>query len=313
MESSAILIAGPTASGKSALALRLAGLLPGGGAIINADSQQVYRELRILTARPAAADEARRPHLLYGHRSAAEPYSVGQWRAEALAAVAESERRGRVPLVVGGTGLYFHALLEGLAPVPAIPPAVREAVRARLQGAPAAALHAELAWRDPEAAARLRPGDRQRVARALEVLEATGRSLMAWQRDADHGARLAPAARIVLWPDRAALYRQIDARFAAMVEDGAVAEVAALKRLGLDPAAPAMAAHGVRELMAHLDGERTLAGAVADAQAATRRFAKRQMSWFRRRMRDWTPLALPAAGEARQTASAARAILTFLR
>ena len=244
MESTAIAIAGPTASGKSALALRLAETLPGGATIINADSRQVYAELRILTARPAPAEEARVPHRLYGHRAAAEPYSVGHWREEALAAIRDSEGAGRVPIVVGGTGLYFQALTAGIAAVPAIPPAVRARVRARLRRRGSAALHAALGVRDPETAAVLEPGDGQRVARALEVLEATGRPLAAWRRDADHGARLAPAARIVLQPERAALYRRIDSRFAAMVEAGALAEAARLGEIGLEPAAPAMSAHG---------------------------------------------------------------------
>lgn len=313
MESTAIAIAGPTASGKSALALRLAETLPGGATIINADSRQVYAELRILTARPAPAEEARVPHRLYGHRAAAEPYSVGRWREEALAAIRDSESAGRVPIVVGGTGLYFHALTAGIAAVPAIPPAVRARVRARLRRRGSAALHAALGVRDPETAAALEPGDGQRVARALEVLEATGRPLAAWRRDADHGARLAPAARIVLQPERAALYRRIDSRFAAMVEAGALAEAARLAELGLESAAPAMSAHGVPELMAHLAGGTTLEAAVADAQAATRRFAKRQMTWFRNRMRDWTPLAVPAPGDAQQMESIAAQIFPLIR
>ena len=313
MKSTAILIAGPTASGKSALAMRLAETVRGGGEIINADSQQVYSELRILSARPSAADQARVPHRLYGHRRAAQPYSVAQWRHEALAAIAETERGGRVPIVVGGTGLYFRALLAGIATIPEIPSAVRTSVLARFHRHGSDALYAELAERDPETAAGLNRNDGQRVARALEVLEATGRSLLAWQRDANQGVELAPAERFVLWPDRPTLYRRIDSRFAAMIEAGAIAEVAWLKGLGLDPGVPAMKALGVPELIAHLEGDRTLEAAVAQAQAATRRFAKRQMTWFRSRMRDWISIAVPPPGDAQQMESIISEIFPFIR
>jgi tRNA dimethylallyltransferase len=176
-----ILIAGPTASGKSALALRIAERL--GGVIINADSMQVYRDLRIITARPTPADEARVPHRLYGHVDAAENYSVGRWCQDVREALAESERAGRVPILVGGTGLYFKALTQGLSAVPPTPPEIRAAVRARCDAEGAVSLHSELSRRDPAMAAKLKPGDRMRIARALEVLEATGRSLADWHRD----------------------------------------------------------------------------------------------------------------------------------
>src|SRR5712691_8638654 len=217
----AVLIAGPTASGKSALALELAQRL--GGTVINADSMQVYRDLRIITARPTEADVARVPHLLYGHVDAAENYSAGRWCLDASAALSEVERAGRLPIVVGGTGLYFKTLTQGLAAVPPIPPDVRAAVRARLEADGAAPLHAELAARDPATAHRLMPGDRARITRALEVVLATGRSLTDWHREGMPPA-LDPdaAAKIFLDVDRAELYRRIDARFDTMLAAGAL-------------------------------------------------------------------------------------------
>src|SRR5260221_5133594 len=217
----AVLIAGATASGKSALALELAEGL--GGMIINADSMQVYRDLRIITARPTPEEEARAPHRLYGHVDAAENYSVGRWCLDVQGALTEAKRAGRVPIVVGGTGLYFKAITQGLAAVPPTPPEVRTAVRARLEAEGAAVLHAELARRDPAMGVRLKPGDRMRVARALEVLEATGRSLAEWQREGMR-AILNPehAAKIFVVPDRAELHRRIDARFDAMLAPGAL-------------------------------------------------------------------------------------------
>ena len=270
-----ILIAGPTASGKSALALALAERL--GGVIINADSMQVYRDLRIITARPTPEDEARVPHRLYGHVDAAENYSVGRWCEDVRDALAEAERAGRVPILVGGTGLYFKALTQGLSAVPPTPPEIRAAVRARCDAEGAAALHAELARRDPAMAARLKPGDRMRIARALEVLEATGRSLADWHRDG-MPAILDPdaALKVFLAPDRAELYRRIDARFDAMLAAGALEEVRALVARGLDPMLPAMKAHGVPWLRRHLAGEITLAEAAEGAKLDTRRYTKRQ-------------------------------------
>jgi tRNA dimethylallyltransferase len=283
----AVLIAGPTASGKSALALTVAELL--GGTVINADSMQVYRDLRILTARPTAQEEARVPHLLYGHVDAAENYSVGRWCVDAGAALAAAERAGRLPVVVGGTGLYFKALTRGLAAVPPIPATIRSAVRERLKAGGTAPLYAELGVRDPATAQRLMPADRARVTRALEVVLATGRSLTDWHRegmkpalDPDH------AVKIFLDADRAELYRRIDARFDAMLASGALDEVHALSRRGLDPALPAMKAHGVPWLIRHLAGEIDLAAAVEAGKRDTRRYSKRQATWFRHQLPDWT-------------------------
>ena len=222
-----VLIAGPTASGKSALALELAEKL--GGIIVNADSMQVYRDLRIITARPSSEEERRLPHRLYGHIDAAENFSVGRWCEEAAAALAEAQRKARPAIVVGGTGLYFNAFTRGLAAVPPIPANIREAVRARLASDGVAALHAELKWRDPAAAARLMPGDRARITRALEVVLATGRSLLDWHEQ-NKPASLDPAraVKIFLAPERDDLLRRIDARFDAMMAAGALEEVRTL-------------------------------------------------------------------------------------
>jgi tRNA dimethylallyltransferase len=283
----AVLIAGPTASGKSALALALAEAL--GGTIINADSMQVYRDLRIVTARPSAQEEARVPHLLYGHVDAAENYSVGRWCVDASAALAAVERAGRLPVVVGGTGLYFKALTRGLAAVPPIPPQIRSAVRERLEREGTAALYAELSARDAATARRLMPRDRARVTRALEVILATGRSLTDWHREGMKPA-LDPAVAVKLFLDveRVELYRRIDARFDAMLASGALDEVRALRRRDLDPALPAMKAHGVPWLIRHLNGEIDLAAAVEGAKRDTRRYSKRQGTWFRHQLPDWT-------------------------
>jgi tRNA dimethylallyltransferase len=283
---SAILIAGPTASGKSALALTLAERL--GGTVINADSMQVYRDLRVITARPGPDDEARVPHRLYGQVDAAENYSVGRWCADASAALAEAWNAGRVPILVGGTGLYFKALTQGLSAVPPTPPEIRAAVRARLDAQGAAALHDELARRDPGMAARLRPADKMRIGRALEVLEATGRSLAEWHRDG-MPAMLDPAGAVsvFLTPDRAELYRRIDARFDAMLAAGALEEVRALDARRLDPLLPAMKAHGVPWLRRHLAGELGLGEAADGAKMDTRRYTKRQATWFRNQMPSW--------------------------
>jgi tRNA dimethylallyltransferase len=283
----AVLIAGPTASGKSALALALAEAL--GGTIINADSMQVYRDLRIVTARPSAQEEARVPHLLYGHVDAAENYSVGRWCVDASAALGAVERAGRLPVVVGGTGLYFKALTRGLAAVPPIPPQIRSAVRERLEREGTAALYAELSARDAATARRLMPRDRARVTRALEVILATGRSLTDWHREGMKPA-LDPAVAVKLFLDveRVELYRRIDARFDAMLASSALDEVRALVRRNLDPALPAMKAHGVPWLIRHLNGEIDLAAAVDGAKRDTRRYSKRQGTWFRHQLPDWT-------------------------
>jgi tRNA A37 N6-isopentenylltransferase MiaA len=387
-EIGAVLIAGPTASGKSALALALAESL--GGTIINADSMQVYRDLRIITARPTAEEEARVPHRLYGHVDAGVSYSTGRWCVEASAALREAQSAGRLPIVVGGTGLYFKALTHGLAAIPAIPADVRARVRKRLREEGPAALHAELEARDPQMARRLMPRDRTRVARALEVVTATGRSLADWQRDGmrgaaraglrpaptdpppmdvgaglrpaptdpppmdvaaglrpaptdpppmdvaadlrpaptdpppmDVGAGLKPAptdpppidvaaglkpapanaammdvaaglrpapanvVRIFLCVERAELYARIDARFERMLGSGALAEVQALRSRSLDPALPAMKAHGVPWLLRHLAGEIDLEAAVEAAKRDTRRYSKRQVTWFRHQLPEW--------------------------
>jgi tRNA dimethylallyltransferase len=290
-----ILIAGPTASGKSALALAVAERHR--GTIINADSMQVYRDLRVITARPSAAEEAQVPHRLYGHVDAAENYSVGRWCQDARAALDEARRQGRVPILVGGTGLYFKALTQGLSAVPPTPPEIRAMVRARCDAEGAAALHAELARRDPAMAERLKPGDRMRIARALEVLEATGRSLADWHRDG-MPAILNPdeALKIFLAVDGAELQRRIDARFDAMLAGGALDEVRALAARGLDPMLPAMKAHGVPWLRRHLAGEISLEAAAEGGKQDTRRYTKRQVTWFRHQMPGWTwlsPEAVP--------------------
>ena len=267
-------MAGPTASGKSALALDLAERL--GGTVINADAMQVYRELRIVTARPTSEEEARVPHRLYGVRPAAEPGSVAWWRGEALREMAAS----RLPILCGGSGLYLAALTEGIAAIPDPGPDARAEARRRLAEQGPAALHAALAAVDPATAARLRPSDSQRVARAWEVWAGTGRGLAAWQAE-----RGAPApyrfAAILIDPPRAALREAIARRFAAMLDQGAVEEAAALLALGLDPALPAMRAHGVPELAAHLRGEITLAEAQRRAELVTGQYTKRQATWFR--------------------------------
>jgi tRNA dimethylallyltransferase len=283
----AVLIAGPTASGKSALALALAEELR--GTIINADSMQVYRDLRVITARPAPDEEARAPHRLYGHVDAAENYSVGRWCVDARVAQSEAMRERRRPIVVGGTGLYFKTLTQGLAAIPPIPADVRSAVRGRLAGEGVAALYAELAERDPTTAQRLMPGDRARITRALEVVLATGRSLTDWHRDGMKPA-LDPvqAVKLFLEVERAELYRRIDARFDAMLASGALDEVRALERRALDPALPAMKAHGVPWLIRHLNGEIGLDEAAAEAKRDTRRYTKRQATWFRHQLPDWT-------------------------
>ena len=279
----AVLIAGPTASGKSAFALALAEAT--GGMIINADSMQVYRDLRIITARPTPQEEARVPHRLYGHVDAAVNFSAGAWVADATNVLAEARAQNRLPIFVGGSGLYFKALTRGLSAVPPIPPDVRENVRAGLQRDGVEALHAQLKQRDPASAERLKPRDRIRIARALEVVEATGRSLTDWHRDGL--PPLLPPRQftaVFLSPDRDQLYARIDARFDAMLQAGALDEVAVLAARRLDPLLPAMKAHGVPALIRHLNGEITLEEAVVIGRADTRHYAKRQFTWFRHQL-----------------------------
>ena len=282
-ETEIILISGPTASGKSALALELAEKLR--GVIINADSMQVYRDLRVITARPTAKEEQGVPHRLYGRVDAAENYSVGRWRADAMATLETTRRYGRAAIVVGGTGLYFNALTRGLAAVPPIPAEVRESVRARLTNDGVSALHNELRERDPVAAARLMPGDRARITRALEVVLATGRSLLDWHGEGNAAALdAARAAKIFLMSDRDQLLRRIDARFDAMMLEGALEEVRALAARNLDSELPAMKAHGVPWLIRHLRGESNLEEAVEGAKRDTRQYTKRQATWFRNQL-----------------------------
>ena len=272
----ALIVAGPTCSGKSALALLLARRL--GGSVINADSMQVYRELRIITARPTPAEEQAAPHALYGVRPAAEPGSAAWWREAALAAMAESP----LPILCGGTGLYLSSLTDGIAPIPTIDPAIRDEARHLLATEGPAALHTRLTESDPQTAAGLRPSDGQRLARAWEVWRSTGRGLAAWQS--------LPGTPppylfhlILLDPLRPALRDAIAARFAAMLANGAIEEAQALLALGLDPSLPAMRAHGVPELSLFLHGNLTLTEAARRAVLATGQYTKRQATWFRHR------------------------------
>lgn len=275
----ALIIAGPTASGKSALALGLAERL--GGAVVNADAMQCIRELRVLTARPDAADEARAPHLLYGVRPAAEATSVAWWRAAAAVALEEAAAAGRVPILCGGTGMYLASLTKGLAAVPEVPEAARAEARTLLVAIGPAALHARLAAADPETAARLRPADSQRVARAWEVWRGTGRGLSAWQLEPGLPPVDWSFAAVLLDPPREALRDAIARRWDAMIAAGAVDEVRALVAQGLDRGLPAMRAHGVLEIAAALRGEIALAEAGRRACLAIGQYTKRQATWFR--------------------------------
>jgi len=278
VEHTALIVAGPTCSGKSALATRLASCL--NGTIVNADSMQVYRELRVLTARPTEAEEAMLPHRLYGVRPAAEPGSVAWWRENALAAMDEAWEAGRLPILCGGTGMYFRALTDGLAAIPDPGIAAREEARALLAELGAAALHGRLAAVDPDTAATLRPSDGQRVARAWEVWKGTGRSLAAWQREP--GLPPAPCRFIAirLAPPRDALRAAIALRFDFMLATGALDEVRALLAQDLDPALPAMRAHGVPELAAVLRGTMTLDAARERAVLLQGQYTRRQATWF---------------------------------
>ncbi len=280
-----VLIAGPTASGKSALALAIAEAV--GGVVINADALQVYRELSILTARPSANDEARAPHDLYGHVPVTEAYSVGRYVIDAEQALTSARMKGWRPIIVGGTGLYFKALLEGLSPVPAIAEAVRLHWRAEAQRLGAAGLHAILLSRDPEMAARLRPSDTQRLTRALEVLQSTGSSLAHWQRQPGVPVIDGATINLVVRPDKATLSARCAARFDAMIANGALDEVRLLAAQQLDPALPALGALGVAPLMAHLRSETSLADAIDRSKLETWRYVKRQSTWLKRNMISW--------------------------
>lgn len=287
------LIYGPTASGKSALALQLAEAA--GGIIVNADSQQLYADLEVLSARPDAADTARVEHRLYGVADAAQPWSAGRWLRAVLKELARAEAQGRPVFVVGGTGLYMSALTEGLADVPAVDEAVRSQVARALEVGGEAAFRAALAGHDPEAEARIAPGDRQRLVRAMAVALATGRSLSDWRRETRPPIDPDRWTALVLEPDRAELYARCDARVEAMLEAGAADEVRRLRDRGLPPDLPAMKAVGVREMGAWLDGGCTREAAIDAMKAATRRYAKRQLTWARNQVPDWPRLDRPAA------------------
>jgi tRNA dimethylallyltransferase len=282
----AILIAGPTASGKSGLAMRLAEALD--GVVINADSMQVYRELRVLTARPNLEEEARVPHALYGFVAGSEPYSAGRFTTDAAQAIRQAQENGRRPIIVGGTGLYFKALLDGLSPMPEVPKEIRARWRNAAAKMELGGLHAVLADRDPAMAERLAPGDTQRIVRALEVLDASGASLADWQRrPREPVLDVSKTVRIVVSPERGELYRRIDARFAAMLSDGGIEEVQQLAASQLDATLPIMSALGVRPLLAHIAGTLSREAAIEAGQTETRQYAKRQLTWARGNMLAW--------------------------
>jgi tRNA dimethylallyltransferase len=285
----ALLIMGPTASGKSALALALAARLD--AEIVNADSMQVYADLRVLTARPNETEEAQAPHHLFGVVDAAERFSVGAWTRMAAQVLDAIAARGKTALVVGGTGLYFKALTQGLAEIAPIPEDIRErlAQRLALEGAPS--LHADLAQVDPNAAARIAPQDGVRILRALEVFEAHGEPISALQANSPAILEAGVWAGVALTPPRAELYARIEARFAAMLAQGALEEARALAARRLDPLLPCMKAHGMPWLAAHLGGEMTLAEAQALSTRDTRRYAKRQTTWINHQMEPWPRLA----------------------
>jgi tRNA dimethylallyltransferase len=294
-DNDAVLIAGPTASGKSALALSLARKT--GGIIVNADSMQVYRDLKVITARPSADEAAEVPHRLYGHVDASANFSAGAWVADATTVLGQARAEKRLPIFVGGSGLYFKALTRGLSAVPPIPSEIRKAIRARLERDGVEALHAELARRDPGSAERLKPRDRTRIARALEVVEATGRSLTDWHREGLPPLLPAGTYRaLFLAPEREVLYARIDARFEAMLKAGALEEVAALAARNLDSLLPAMKAHGVPALIAHLAGKLTLEEASEVGRADTRHYAKRQFTWFRHQLPEFEWVKVEEAG-----------------
>ncbi len=279
-EKSVLLIAGPTASGKSALAMAQAQAR--GGVIINADSMQVYKELRIITARPSTVEEAIVPHRLFGHISGADDFSTAIWLAQAESEIKSCWNNGQLPIICGGTGLYFTALEQGLAKLPAIDPIIREKWR-NFDGN----LYAELERRHAQSAARLNAADRQRLIRSLEVFESTGKPLIDWQKQAQHESILQGAniERVFMNVPREELYARAERRFDYMLEQGAIAEVQSLP--DIDPAQPLMKAIGVPELLAHLKGEITLDEAKTKAKTATRNFIKRQLTWFRGQMKAW--------------------------
>lgn len=286
-----VLLAGATASGKSALALAIARQT--GASIVNADALQVYRDWRILTARPSDEEEAQAPHLLYGHVGFSEPWSVGDWLRQLARILADHREQGRPLVIVGGTGLYFTMLTEGMAEIPPVSPATRERSEAILSREGPEALAADLARRDPDTHGRIDLRNPVRIQRAWEVLEETGRGLAAWQAETPPPLLpLEKAQPLVLSIPRETLARRIDRRFDSMIEAGALDEVRRVQPLW-DPKLPAAKAIGARELMAHLDGRMTLEAACEKAKAATRQYAKRQRSWFRRKMGDWPRISPP--------------------
>jgi len=283
-----LLIAGPTASGKSALALSLAARL--GGEIVNADALQLYADLRLLSARPASEDEALVPHHLFGVADGADGWSVGRWLNATLPVLDDIAGRGKPAIVVGGTGLYFRALTQGLAEIPPVPETVRAMTAQTLNRIGESAFREALAVKDPAAAARIAPGDRQRLVRAMAVAEATGRAISDWQSATDAPLAADAWRAVALEPDRATLFARCDARMQAMVRGGALDEVRALMDRRLDAALPVMKAVGVRELASYLTGERSLEDAIGLAQQETRRYAKRQLTWLRNQTPDWPRL-----------------------
>lgn len=289
----ALFIAGPTASGKSALSLMAAEAL--NGVIINADSMQVYKDLRIITACPSDADEAVAPHRLYRFLRATDVCSAALWVEKAMHEIKSAWQVGKTPIVIGGTGMYFKVLLDGIAAVPSIPEAIRSEVRRQCAEEGSAFLHKELQAYDPDMSARLSPNDSQRVSRAVEVYRATRVPLSEWQKDTSPGAMAGADAqglvtKVILSPDRDILYDRCNRRFAQMLDMGAMDEVAALDSLNLSAELPIMRALGVPSLIAHLRGDLDIDSAIADAQMQTRRFAKRQLTWFRNQFSHWEKL-----------------------
>jgi tRNA dimethylallyltransferase len=304
MTSRAILIAGPTASGKSALAIELAQRF--GCAIVNADSMQVYADLRILSARPTPQEERSVRHEMFGHVDGAVNYSVGLWLRDFAAVLAKLARERVTPIVVGGTGMYFKAALFGLSDIPTVPPEVRAKVRAESEGLSAGILHARLQERDPATAAKLRPSDPQRILRALEVFEATGKPLLSFQ-----GARSTPlldeaqCLSLFVAPQRAELYSRIDARLDDMIARGALDEIRALRARRLDPALPIMRAHGAPHLLRFVEGDLSLEEAITRAKLDTRHYAKRQFTFARHQLTSFQWLAPDEAGERARAAASA--------